>query len=275
LWLRRSTYERETAWAPPHVANELRLMHMAERDAHVNALRAEHESQAAPNQQTAGRHGRLAAVWRALEAKAGTEAEMFAAVQEVRLEWERVTENTRTVACAADLELRRRHPGMQTEPLRPHPAEAVGVTQSTLPARTGDRSLAWLQPTLDGMPNLDRASTDVERENQATPTGSREAAGQFALGLTTDTASYEIPEQVIRIRENAKIAQAKLEDLAHMAAPGADEDEASPGLAWPVAGRERDAVLQPPKPDVAPSARAVERQQAAQVGPQPEEAERG
>ena len=53
LWLRRSTYERETAWAPPYVAEELRLARIAERDAHVNAIRAEHELRAAHDDQTA------------------------------------------------------------------------------------------------------------------------------------------------------------------------------------------------------------------------------
>ncbi len=47
LWLRRGTYERETAWAPPHVAADLQAMRTAERDAHVNAVRAEHEARVA------------------------------------------------------------------------------------------------------------------------------------------------------------------------------------------------------------------------------------
>ena len=51
LWLRRSTYERETAWAPPYVAEELRLARIAERDAHVNAIRAEHELRTAHDDQ--------------------------------------------------------------------------------------------------------------------------------------------------------------------------------------------------------------------------------
>ena len=51
LWLRRSTYERETAWAPPFVAEELRLARIAERDAHVNAIRAEHELRTAQDDQ--------------------------------------------------------------------------------------------------------------------------------------------------------------------------------------------------------------------------------
>src|ERR1700728_462400 len=41
LWLRRGTYARETAWAPPHVAEELRLARIAGRDAHAHADRGE------------------------------------------------------------------------------------------------------------------------------------------------------------------------------------------------------------------------------------------
>jgi hypothetical protein len=73
----------------------------------------------------------------------------------------------------------------------------------------------------------------------------------------------EIPEQVLRIQQNAKIAQAKLDDLAHTPLPSAEDDEPSPGEAWPsTAGRERDAVLQPPKPDIVPSARVLARRAA-------------
>jgi hypothetical protein len=140
LWLRRGTYERETAWAPPHVAEELRLMRLTERDAHVNAVRAEHESRATKNEHTVARHQQLAGIWRALEAKAAKEAAMVTAVQDTRQQWEAVTETTRRVAIAADIELRRRHPGLQLEPLRPHPNEAAGITYPNEPGSAGRTS---------------------------------------------------------------------------------------------------------------------------------------
>jgi hypothetical protein len=249
LWLRRSTYERETAWAPPHVTEELRLMRTAERDAHVNAVRAEHEIRAAKDDQAAERHRQLAAIWRALEGKAAGEAEMFAAVQETRRQWETLTEATRTVAIAADTELRRRYPSMKIEPLRPHPAEADGVTCPVAP---------------DWVP-----------EGQPAPGTGRDSDGQLALGLTLQAPQDEIPAQVLRIRENAKIAQAKLDDLANLPLP-AEEDDASPSLAWPAQpGHDRDAVLQPPRPDVVPSARVVEHHRAAQRASGHSEAELG
>jgi hypothetical protein len=273
LWLRRSTYERETAWAPPHVADELRLMRIAERDARVNAIRAEHEGRAARDDHTAARHRQLARIWRALEAKAATEAELFAAAQDTRRQWETVTETTRRIAIAADLELRRRHPGRQIPPLRPHPAEAGGIAYAASPA--GDTP-TWVQPTLDGS---DHPVTDPGQRtepNERAPSDQRDADAQIALGLTPQAAYDEIPEQVLRIRHNARIAQAKLDDLSHTPLPGAGEDDPSPGLAWPVApGRERDAVLQPPRPDVVPSARVLERHHAAHAEAGQAEAERG
>ena len=93
----------------------------------------------------------------------------------------------------------------------------------------------------------------------------RDLDGQLALGLTLQAARDEIPAQVLRIRENARIAQAKLDDLASLPLPAPEEDDRSPGLAWPAQpGHDRDAVLQPPRPDVVPSARIMERHQTAQ-----------
>ena len=231
LWLRRGTYERETAWAPPHVAEELRLMRIAERDAHVNAVRAEHESRAARDDQTADRHQQLARTWRALEAKAAAETGMFAAVQDTRRQWETATETTRRIAIAADLELRRRHPAWQIPALRPHPAEAEGVTYPANSAPAGKNS-TWVQPTLDGTEHLATHTEYQTERNAAAPVDQREADGRLVLGLTPQSAYEEIPGQVLRIRQSARIAQARLDDMANTPLPGAEEDDLSPGLAW-------------------------------------------
>jgi hypothetical protein len=259
LWLRRSTYERETAWAPPHVAEELRLMRRAERDAHVNAVRAQHESHAAVDVLTSARHLYLARIWGALETKAAREAQMFAAVQETRRQWEAVTHATRRIAIAADRELRRRHPGMPIPPLRPHPAELEGAA-GPVPDEGAEQTLggtAHSAPHASPQPQHD---ADAQR--------------QRLLGLTPGSAESEIPQRVTRIRHHARIAQAKLDELASLPEQAADMDSLSPGLAWPVAAqRDRDAVLQPPRPDVVPSARIAERYYADlanAVRPEPE-----
>jgi conjugative relaxase-like TrwC/TraI family protein len=271
LWLRRGTYERETAWAPPHVVEELRLMRQAERDAHVNAVRAEHEHHAARDPRVEVRHQHLARLWRALEAKAAREAKMFADVQETRQQWEAVTQATRRIAIAADIELRRRHPDLPIPPLRPSVAERDGTVAS------GADEPAWVQLTLDGAAHPADAGRSGRQRNERPPDKrSTEAHGQVMLGLTFRTAHHEIPEHVLRIRDNAKAVQAKLNDLASLREPAADADDLSPGLAWPIVQqRDRDAVLQPPRPEVAPSAHIVERYQAATVDadtPEPERA---
>jgi len=263
LWLRRGTYERETAWAPPHVGTELRLMRIAERDARVSAIRAEHESRASADRQAADRHRQLARIWRALAAKAATETAMFAAAQETRQQWERMTETTRRIAIAADIELRRRHPGIRLEPLRPHPAEAVGITYPEHAAPAPEQT-TWIQPALDGSEHLTPARAPAQRTNDRASSPQRDADGQLALGLTPDTARDDIPEQVLRIRENARIAQATLDQLTSTLLPGAGEYDLPAGLAWPAAAaRDRDAILQPPQPDVVPSAHVLRHHQAA------------
>src|SRR5262249_49733280 len=105
------------------------------------------------------------------------------------------------------------------------------------------------------------------------PRHDAEAQRQQLLGLTSDTAESEIPEPVMRIRDSARIAQAKLDELASLPEQAADMDSLSPGLAWPVAAqRDRDAILQPPRPEVVPSARIAERyaELATTVRPEPE-----
>jgi hypothetical protein len=271
LWLRRGTYERETAWAPPHVAEQLRLMRQAERDAHVNAIRAEHEHHTARDPYTAARHQHLARIWRALEAKGAREAKIFADVQETRQQWEAVTQATRRIAIAADLELRRRHPDMPIPPLRPSAAERDAIVASASDGST------WVQLTLDGAAHpVDAGPSGHQHRERAPDKRSAEAHGQLMLGLTLETAHHKIPEHVLRIRDNTKAVQAKLDDLTGLQEPAADADDLPPRLAWPIAQqRHREAVLQPPRPEVAPSARIVERYQAATADADTPEPERG
>jgi len=178
-------------------------MRQTERDTHVNAIRAEHEHRAAHDPQTRARHLRLAHIWRSLEAKAAHEAQMFAEVQETRQQWEAITQATRRIAIAADLELRRCHPGLPIPLLRPHAAERDGITGSA------PDDLAWVQLTLDGMTHpVCASSSGPSRGERARDHWSADADGQFTLGLTPATAHQEIPEHVLRIRGNVKAAQA-------------------------------------------------------------------
>ena len=142
LWLRRGDYERQTAWAPPHVAADLTLVRTAGRDAHVRAVRAEREAAAARARRTRARHTDLAALWRAVAATAADEERLLAEVQDTRRRWEQATDSARSLAVAADGELRRRRPGMRIAPLRPHPAESVtGPGRRTEEQRLADLRL--------------------------------------------------------------------------------------------------------------------------------------
>ena len=125
LWLRRGTYERETAWAPPHVAADLQIVRTARRDSRIHAVRASHEARTTRNRRTAARHREQARTWQRLEHKASQEEKLLSDLQKIRNDWEQITEPTRRVARAADTELRRRHPRTPIPPLFPHPAEAT------------------------------------------------------------------------------------------------------------------------------------------------------
>jgi hypothetical protein len=257
LRLRRRMYERETSWAPPYVAEELRLARLQARIAWENTVRAEHEARAAPNPETVRRHQAAASMWQAMHTKATRIADELAAVHETRRQWEALTEPSRRVAVAADIELRRRHPDVEVEPLKS--AEPPGIVVRKQDGRPGREPRG--QETLDDQ--KDRAPEQRDRATEGDrplTTEQREAASKEALGLTADAVHEGIPEQVSRIRENVRLAQARIDDLRNTRVPSEDHDGEDLGRAWDVlARRDRDAILQPPKPDVVPAGEIMER----------------
>src|SRR6266498_2309192 len=70
LEVRRGLYERETAWAPAHVSEQLRLARITVTDAGARISRAEHEEQAAATDGARSEHARNKAIWAAMKAKA-------------------------------------------------------------------------------------------------------------------------------------------------------------------------------------------------------------
>ncbi len=271
LALRRAMYERETSWAPAHVGEELRLARVQQRTAWENASRADHEARAAADPEAARRHETLAGMWRAMEAKAARTAGLLAEAQETRRQWEALTETTRRMAIAADLELRRRNPGMALEPLKSaEPAEMPDCER--VPAPPGEQ--VWVQPTLDGAVHL--PSVEAERpaardpEHPLTP-AQREAVGQQALGLTLTTVHEEVTEQVHRIRQNARETQQEIDKLRGTPEYAEDDDAIYLGVAWgDLDRRDRDAIVQPPKPDVVPASAILWRIQGRRADREPE-----
>jgi hypothetical protein len=247
LWLRRAAYERETAWAPPNVAEELRLMHIAQRDAHVSAVRAEHDAAAASDPGTAARHQELAATWHALETKAAQEVATFSITQDTRRHWEQVTQTTRAIAIAADTELRRRHPRLRLGPLRPHPPEAQRFAPSA--AEQQDTSV---QPTLDGTPQASAHPSPNKQSGTESVKGSG-AQTRLALGITPATAIANTPDRVHRIHKSALLTKTRLNGLAPIPLPNRPDGGHSRTAWLSTTGTPRAAVLQPPQPEIVPA----------------------
>jgi conjugative relaxase-like TrwC/TraI family protein len=238
LWLRRGTYERETAWAPRHVGRELQFVRTAARDAAVSAMRAKQEARVARSRRAADRHRELVRRLRAVEAKAVAEEQILADVQDTRRQWERLTESTRRVAVAADMELRRRHPRMPIAPLLPHPSERFGAVGRSSPEPAAAPQL----------PSRALPST-ATRESDAV---------LAALGLTLETADEPVPASLIRLQRETSTKRAELEELADLRLPADEREGMSAGLAWPdQSRRQRDTVLQPPRTEVEPSAQML------------------
>jgi hypothetical protein len=117
LWARRQAYTRDTAWAPPYVAGELRAAHLAEDTYRTNAIRAWHRADAATGVIKRAQAQRLAEHYSVLAQEVGAHREALTEVAEARRRWHTATEQTRQQALAADAELRRRHPDTELPPL--------------------------------------------------------------------------------------------------------------------------------------------------------------
>ena len=203
----RDTYPIETAWAPPWTSDELRRSRTGARDAHLGALRATANADAAHRRgehEEERRHQSLAASYHALHQAYREREAAFAAAMEDRTNWERATRQQRQLAVAAAAELRRRHPGQPWPPLR------------------------------SAEPELDRDSPEED----------------------TEATSRLIEALAVQHREFA----AKLADRQSIMIPAADPDFGDLGPAFPAwTATRRDAILQPPKPEIVPSARILER----------------
>jgi hypothetical protein len=270
LRLRRAMYERETSWAPRYVGEELRLARMQARTAWENRVLAARRAETATDPGVAGRHRALAGMWQAMHGKAAQITGMLAGAQETRRQWEALTEPTRRAAIAADLELRRRHPGIQLAPLRSaEPEPGIG---SDADSELSRRQM-WLQGTLDGAAHL--PDTDAEARTDKAAVGpvtrSGEVPGQLALALRPEAASRPIPEQLLQIRDNARRVQEQIDKLRTIPEYEEDDDASYLGPGWAsLVRRDRDAILQPPKPDLVPASAVLQRARGRTADREPE-----
>jgi hypothetical protein len=221
LRLRCASYQRELAWAPPYVAEELRLARLQARTAEENTIHADQAARTCPDREAADRHRRLAEVWSALHAKATSVAGTLAAAQETRRQWAALTEPTRRMAVAADLELRRRHPDADIAPLSP-PADSPAIQSAQQPKTPEGESIRPFGPSIQKLIDLPAA---------------------------------ELSERLERITTKARQAQDTIDYLRGLPRYAADDHAVYLGPAWDIlARRQRDAIIQPPRPEITPAA---------------------
>ena len=114
LLARRTAYERECAWQPPHVAGDLRLARKAEIGALTEAARFRYDAEAAERAGDLEAAARLPETHAQHEAVAGLAARIRENLEEahgVRKQWNAITETTRRVGHAADVgAAQARHP---------------------------------------------------------------------------------------------------------------------------------------------------------------------
>jgi hypothetical protein len=250
LLARRRAYEAETSWAPHHVAEELRAARKQEQFSRIEATRHTYEAASAArhgNTEVAALHEKAADSWTALGQRATLVREKLAESHDTRSQWEAITEPTRRLARAADLELKRRGVLNHDDQLRS--AEPQGFTY---PERQPARE-TWVQPRLDG-------TIEVPHDPELLGPAEREERAQEVLGLTLDYDQPELPVQVSRIAEYNRKRQTAIDERRTMRIPAEEPDAMDLGEAWNVlAERRRDAVIQPPKPPIPAAAAVIER----------------
>jgi hypothetical protein len=80
-----------------------------------------------------------------------------------------------------------------------------------------------------------------------------------ALVLIPGETEYKTPEWITRLAAERRAVREKLEERQGVRIPSEDPDAQDEGEAWPTwFRRDRDAILQPPKPEMQPSPRVVE-----------------
>jgi conjugative relaxase-like TrwC/TraI family protein len=211
----RDTYPLETAWAPKWVGDELRQVRTGAAEAHLAAVRADAEAQAAQSRsqnEVAAQQKVLAASYRAMHDAYRERENVFTTVMDDRAEWDRATAQQRRLAVAADAELRRRHPDQRFEPLRSAEPEP---------------------------------GTKAQRDE---------------LTLTAGEEITEIGQWIKDLAAERSAFADRLAERQSMVIPSEDPDYGDLGQAFPAwRGPDKDAILQPPKPEIRPSAQVLER----------------
>jgi hypothetical protein len=247
LVARRRAYEAETSWAPKHVGEELRAARKQEQFSKVEITRHTYEAATAArhgNPEMAMLHQKATDSWSFLGRRASLVRDKLAEAHDTRCQWEAMTEPTRRLARAADIELKRR--GVLSRDDHLQSAEPEGFVYS----EGAQGHEVWVQPRLDG-------TAELPHEPEPISPAEREERALEVLGLTLGYGQPELPDQVTQIAEYNRKRQAEINERRSLQIPAEEPDEMDLGEAWNVlAERRRDAVIQPPKPPI-PVADAV------------------
>jgi hypothetical protein len=271
LHLMRGTYGSITRDAPRFVGRELRWIRTANRDSGLRAVRHEAEAKAARERgddAAAERHAERAAAALALTERGRLIEAQMAAQDEAYREHERGVQHDLHLARAADTELRRRYPGVNLPPLRsaePAPPSAAERAELLYPERVRVPERAEAQQTAQahGLPAAEAFGRWLDRTKPAQEAEERPEAGkepEKEPEADREGSWWDPPKWVEDSAQRAREAQEKLADRESVRIPDADpEGDVDPeagdvGSAWPgVTEPERDAILQPAKPEIQPA----------------------
>ena len=178
--------------------------------ARTEAIRCEQDAAAARRagrERWAALHDDRRADRAAVEQKCSMLAEMLEPAQQTRREWEAITADTRRVALASDLELKRR-----------------GVLEADEALKSGEA---------DELVPGDLAADD------------RDDTIREALGITTATA--ETIGKVEELTERSRATQVRIDELRSMQQPEVDDELEMSDPWSSLLHRERESILQPPE----------------------------
>ena len=157
--------------------------------------------------------------------------------------------------------------------------EAAYRAQESELAEQMDVRREWESATEDGRRQALAADSEYRRrhpEQKLEPLRSAEPvvtdAEHSLLELVPGAETYKTPEWVTRLAEERRAVREKLDERKGVRVPHEDPDYQDLGEAWPAwHERQRDAILQPPKPEMRP-APEVERAAEAQAEAEAHEA---
>lgn len=134
----------------------------------------------------------------------------------------------------------------------------------------------WEQVTRDSRRQALAADAEYRRrhpDHQLEPLRSAEPAVTEAdhslLELIPGAETYETPEWITRLAEERRAVREKLDERKGVRVPAEDPDYEDLGEAWPAwRERQRDAILQPPKPEMRPAPEVVRAAQTQTEAPE-------